>query len=1586
MANGDAIPQPAPGVADPIPTSAGPGAFANFPSVAQINQATQPPPTIKIDQNADPATRIRQATVQGGTPVFAPDGTAGYVHRSYLQQFLNDNPDYKRGVFMTAPDGTPGRVPIDQAGDFQNHGYKAGLPVPKDISQVTDPTDPRYGSDEWYASKMPQPVVDGLNWLNEHFFKPKAEVVGRIQGIAGDVAERTLATALTDPLGSAPLTMQQLQAARQQYPRALGIARGVGSFAGGFSDPTMWPLLFAGGALPAVQKLAGLGFSGQMLYGAYHSYPEFKAALDSGNTERAYELLTDMGLSTAMGLKGLHGEITPAAKEVARTAAHTMGFGYTPAELLIKAGGPSVQGQEGATLPQAIETAAPRLVEQNKIRKIQTVGDVADAAYMGSRRVWEDGYQPQIDRHPDETFDATPIGDGIRSGVDEGMRDLFPEQAKKADSFADKFQGDLTLDKASSYLRALNAQLKSYYKMGPEGRAAAGVTDGLISAYESAAEGLRNHLDTSLENLGEQDPGGLRQEYGALKQIQRVFEKRAVVTGRQKLLDWGQVISGMAGLGEAGGLALAGHPLGALTGLVPFAGATAARYYNSPDVMVRRAIAGFGREAPAARPLGGAASFAGVPRAAAASAGDGAAAAPSPAPSMAPVSGGAPEAPAALPPGQYEMPPSSTERPPGPQPALPPAQGIQAPASFLPPQGALPPAPARPQLPGEVGTPPLAPQLGTGARETPRGLLGPARLPASISGERAAREAAAARGTNLPAWANLGQVGEEPLAARPLSAGRGGAQATLGHLRSMNTIIDEGGADRAATIHLDDNAHNALLDMGLGGGGRWHGINLQVDGAQRIANAMRGRANAAEQAQEPDIARNYRTLADQIDRVANLNYDPSAGHAGVPLIHDPGSFAHEAETHGGQRAFAGGEGDIRNFTDAAKVMSHPAAVKGSQVLLNSGYANHPGVLAAEMEAHILDGNFGDLGLTREEAVDFMKHSQRVLAEHHGPDVMLDPPRLAQRYLQSIDRFIGGAGGETGATAETQTAQPPGTAGGYGENVRAGEAAPGAGGGGNRAPSPAGTTEEVAPGEALASRALSDEEAEDWRISTRRPTPSTKDPNRENPMTEDLQINRQAIRDSPPGKGGEPLETKLANRVSDYVGQDLSGTPQQRLDAFHKQIVDNLVWLHNQLKPEFRDRAKLWYDSANKLAADWAEKYNLTHQQVAAVIASLSPQKDWNMNVSLAQRMIEGWQQHQNTPYSDAMEKKSKELASTASLRPYLNAIRGKTLSELTDPEERAMWIRLRDEAHDPQSYEIYAPEGGTTGVARNIPTNKQKRLGEPGTPSKLIWHSNPNLAKALSIIEDGSRQNISDQLGNKHKVRNFYNNIIAPNSNAGDVTIDTHAVAAAHLRPLAGPDPEVTHNFGSGIPAGENPRYPEGVPGPGGSAVTGVDGSYGLYADAYRAAAKKLGLSPRQLQSITWEGIRSLFPAEYKQVEANKDIIDGIWSDYTNGKIPTIGQTRKAVVKAAGGFKPAEWENPVGGVNEGIPAAGINEATRAATGPQNISGGGVYGRSPEGVRSGGGNGPATRVSPPSPRRVASTPSPVPALFKRVSRR
>jgi hypothetical protein len=112
----------------------------------------------------------------------------------------------------------------------------------------------------------------------------------------------------------------------------------------------------------------------------------------------------------------------------------------------------------------------------------------------------------------------------------------FPTKHRKPARSRTKIDDLMSLRKSAAYLKTPNAQLKSYYRMDPQARYAKGMTDARISGMENAADALREGIYNRLEQLGEQEPAGLRQQYGALKQIERVFEKRARA-GRQAPLN-----------------------------------------------------------------------------------------------------------------------------------------------------------------------------------------------------------------------------------------------------------------------------------------------------------------------------------------------------------------------------------------------------------------------------------------------------------------------------------------------------------------------------------------------------------------------------------------------------------------------------------------------------------------------------------------------------------------------------------------------------------------------------------------------------------------------------------------------------------------------------------------------------------------------------------------------------------------------------------------------------------------------------------------------------------------------------------------
>ena len=413
-----------------------------------------------------------------------------------------------------------------------------------------------------------------------------------------------------------------------------------------------------------------------------------------------------------------------------------------------------------------------------------------------------------------------------------------------------------------------------------------------------------------------------------------------------------------------------------------------------------------------------------------------------------------------------------------------------------------------------------------------------------------------------------------------------------------------------------------------------------------------------------------------------------------------------------------------------------------------------------------------------------------------------------------------------------------------------------------------------------------------RISTRLPTAARAT---EDPMTGELVIGYDELRADP--KVFEPN----VNITRDYPNMrpQPGATTEETAEQFIGHVKDNLLYLHDQVPEATRTRSQLWYDGARNITDRWSQQYGVPDTGIAGALAALSPQKDWYQNVSLAQRVLDVIRPTTNTPtrFMPEMEETFRRIDSLnkPKYEPLLDAIRGRSYNEITDPDPavqnalRALFVRLHDQTFQAPSYRIVGPEGDFLDVATNA----------DGSPSRVAWGSLNEIGKAVGSIEaNGDVKTISRLMGERHKVRNFYNNIYDPNSPYGDVTIDTHAVAAGLLRPLSGNSLEVDHNFKN-----------TSVPGRGttkGSAVSGVSGNYGLYAEAYRRAAEERGILPRQMQSITWEAVRGLFPDTFK-TERNANIIDGIWNRFRSGEME-IDEARRMVNEAAGGINPPTWQ------------------------------------------------------------------------------
>jgi hypothetical protein len=233
---------------------------------------------------------------------------------------------------------------------------------------------------------------------------------------------------------------------------------------------------------------------------------------------------------------------------------------------------------------------------------------------------------------------------------------------------------------------------------------------------------------------------------------------------------------------------------------------------------------------------------------------------------------------------------------------------------------------------------------------------------------------------------------------------------------------------------------------------------------------------------------------------------------------------------------------------------------------------------------------------------------------------------------------------------------------------------------------------------------------------------------------------------------------------------------------------------------------------------------------------------------------------------------------------YLN----KKWSDL-DLRGKARMMRAHSSLADPQVYNIYAPTGDISMVAKTGIGTKDEKV------SSLVWQSYPILEKALSVLDDGSVENISRQLGREHKVRAFFNNINAP-SYAGASTADTHQVGASLIMPVGTKSPEVAATMG-------------GM----GSASTGVSGINPLWQESLTLAAMNAGANPRdilprEMQSVSWDAIKALFSPAQKRDTSPTGIpaqARRLWLEHQKGLL-TANQVREEIYMLSTGGKPLQ--------------------------------------------------------------------------------
>lgn len=334
-------------------------------------------------------------------------------------------------------------------------------------------------------------------------------------------------------------------------------------------------------------------------------------------------------------------------------------------------------------------------------------------------------------------------------------------------------------------------------------------------------------------------------------------------------------------------------------------------------------------------------------------------------------------------------------------------------------------------------------------------------------------------------------------------------------------------------------------------------------------------------------------------------------------------------------------------------------------------------------------------------------------------------------------------------------------------------------------------------------------------------------------------------------------------------EDLAGrTDRAALQEIVERQAQNIEDVYDQAQKIGADTAAAhasWYPWVNKYTQSLAADTGLDHNGIMAAAAVLSPSADWANNVSWAKATAEFVANEKNivvqpewiaSGYKAALSswkvakaaaaKEGRTLSTPMPTKESVAHLVGKTVSDLT-PEQAAIVLRGAHEAFGKAIHQMgdYPGLGKASSIA---------------TPQSIA-----NFAKAISVLRDPSPENISANLGNNHKVRSFYENMRDPLDNKNqEVTVDSHHIGLANGFPITGGNPIVP--AGKAGNAKDKPLIKVIYDGPK-VAATGLVGTYPLVVEATRLATERINKKhgtdwrPNQIQSITWETWRGLYPS-----------------------------------------------------------------------------------------------------------------------------
>lgn len=169
-------------------------------------------------------------------------------------------------------------------------------------------------------------------------------------------------------------TPQEVAAAGQQHPIAMGVAGGVGEALGGMlADPRNWPFFLESSALearPVLTKLISGGFGIQMGGSALQGLQQLYQNWDSLTPEQRWQIITSTGINTIFTGMAAHGALSP---EGARPGPRT------------ESAQPGVSMGQEPTRTQVVPQAAPSIAQEGGPAQVTQAGVTGAQEVTGGR-------------------------------------------------------------------------------------------------------------------------------------------------------------------------------------------------------------------------------------------------------------------------------------------------------------------------------------------------------------------------------------------------------------------------------------------------------------------------------------------------------------------------------------------------------------------------------------------------------------------------------------------------------------------------------------------------------------------------------------------------------------------------------------------------------------------------------------------------------------------------------------------------------------------------------------------------------------------------------------------------------------------------------------------------------------------------------------------------------------------------------------------------------------------------------------------------------------------------------------------------